>query len=328
MGGNEGGNSGISEFISLVLEPVAREQVGNMEINATNGLLADIVDLNAELSREREVPEVSPQEEEVGKAQELSSHEEEVSSHEEGYCPPPSQEDGNMPITGGPCHHNGGGAPHQQITTRASGQTSLQNNDDPSSKQTDIRFFLTRGGKKGENSTIHASKIQQPSFSTPQELDDPIDKMRLIRNKMVDARRAADRSKAEDAVLIRKEYKKTWMGEDLTHAKDVDNERVQDVLQLVVIGADVEALYPSLTDIEVANICFEAIMKSKIIFSNINYRKARLYIATNMNKTDQRTSPLWRVLPRRTSRGGVRPGVTASPDNEEHWFFPAVQLTE
>ena len=45
------------------------------------------------------------------------------------------------------------------------------------------------------------------------------------------------------------------MGEDLTHAKDVDNERVQDVLQLVVIGADVKALYPCLTDIQVANIC-------------------------------------------------------------------------
>ena len=42
MGGNEGGNQGISEFISLVLEPVAREQEGNMEINATNGPLADV----------------------------------------------------------------------------------------------------------------------------------------------------------------------------------------------------------------------------------------------------------------------------------------------
>ena len=39
MVGNEGGNAGISEFIYLV---VAREQSGNMEINATNGLLADI----------------------------------------------------------------------------------------------------------------------------------------------------------------------------------------------------------------------------------------------------------------------------------------------
>ena len=52
MGGNEGGNSGISEFLSLVLEPVAREQDGSMEINATNGLLADIFDLNEELEKE------------------------------------------------------------------------------------------------------------------------------------------------------------------------------------------------------------------------------------------------------------------------------------
>ena len=68
-------------------------------------------------------------------------------------------------------------------------------------------------------------------------------------------------------------------------------------------------------------------LKSKIAFKNINYRKALLYIAVNMNKTDQRTSPLWRVLPRRTSRGGVRPGVTSSPDNEEHWYFPGAELT-
>jgi hypothetical protein len=34
------------------------------------------------------------------------------------------------------------------------------------------------------------------------------------------------------------------------------------------------------------------------------------------------------VLPRRTARGGVRPGVTASPENEEHWVFPRVEPTE
>ena len=61
MGGNVGGNSGISEFLSLVLEPVAREQKDNMEINATNGLLADIYDLNKEL--EKETVEVSTSEE-------------------------------------------------------------------------------------------------------------------------------------------------------------------------------------------------------------------------------------------------------------------------
>ena len=156
-------------------------------------------------------------------------------------------------------------------------------------------------------------------------IDEPVDKMRLIRNKMVEARRASDRDKAKDSKVVKEPMKK-WGGEDVIHAKDVDNTLIQDILQVVVIGADVEALFPNLADIEVANICFEAVLKSKIVFKNINYRKALLYIAINMNKTDQRTSPLWRVLPRRTSRGGVRPGVTSSPDNEEHWYFPGAEL--
>jgi hypothetical protein len=28
-----------------------------------------------------------------------------------------------------------------------------------------------------------------------------------------------------------------------------------------------------------------------------------------------------------TVRGGVRPGMLASPENEEHWAFPRVELT-
>ena len=38
MGGNVGGNAGISEFVSLVLEPVADEMKGKVEINSTGGL--------------------------------------------------------------------------------------------------------------------------------------------------------------------------------------------------------------------------------------------------------------------------------------------------
>ena len=113
----------------------------------------------------------------------------------------------------------------------------------------------------------------------------------------------------------------------VTLARDVLNKFVQDQTKITVVGADVEALYPNLADVEVANICFEAVMGSKIIFRNINYRKALLYLATCMHKTDQRTSPLWGALPRRTSRGGVRPGVTASPDCEVNWYFPSVELT-
>ena len=66
-GENYGGNSGISEFLSLVLEPLAREQSGNKEINATNGLLADISDLNKDLDSEKESEVVSIPEEQFSK---------------------------------------------------------------------------------------------------------------------------------------------------------------------------------------------------------------------------------------------------------------------
>ena len=69
-------------------------------------------------------------------------------------------------------------------------------------------------------------------------------------------------------------------------------------------------------------------MNSEVDFQNVNYRKARQYIAMCLSKEEQLVSPLKRVLPRRTSKGGTRPGVTASPENEENWSFPEVELTK
>ena len=100
-------------------------------------------------------------------------------------------------------------------------------------------------------------------------MDEPVDKMRMVRNKMVDARQAADRVKDREAMAKTEVMRKKWNDEDLIHAKDVDNKFIQDIMQLVAVGADVEALYPNLSDIEVANICYEAVMKSKISFNNI-----------------------------------------------------------
>ena len=46
MNGNMGMNSPISEFISMVMEPIANEDKNNMEINSTDGLIADIKKTN------------------------------------------------------------------------------------------------------------------------------------------------------------------------------------------------------------------------------------------------------------------------------------------
>ena len=46
----------------------------------------------------------------------------------------------------------------------------------------------------------------------------------------------------------------------------------------MIIGSDVEGLYPALDDLEVANICYHAILRSKIKFDNIDYQKASIYM--------------------------------------------------
>ena len=83
-----------------------------------------------------------------------------------------------------------------------------------------------------------------------------------------------------------------------------------------------EALYPNLSDIEVAQICYNVVMESSIQFTNINFKLARTYIAMKLSNTC-----LHRVLPRMTSRGGVRLGVTAPVEKDDHWAFPNVELT-
>ena len=95
-----------------------------------------------------------------------------------------------------------------------------------------------------------------------------------------------------------------------------------DILEVVVVGADVAALYPSLADLEVGIICHNAVMNTNIKFNNINYRIAAKYVSIYLSETEARLSPMFPILPRRTSKQGVRPGVTSNPDNESSWWYP------
>ena len=325
MGGNVGGNTGISEFLSLVMEPVAREQEGNMEINATSGLLNDITTLNKDL-RQEEGKRVS---EEIVKGI-ISGILDGVSSHQEGIQPPTeyapeeisSQQEGED------------GCPSQEQRTLDE-MSSLHEESQPPAEEVssqqfeknDIRAYLAKSRNQAK---IHGDVNKDITFSV-QPNDEPVDKMRMIRNKMADSRRKEENRATEDALILRRNKSRPDIinGQKVTYATDVDRSLVQDEDELVLVGADVISLFPSMVDIDVANLCYDAVMASKIKFSSIDYRKARLYIASNMNKTDQRLSPLWRVLPRRKSGvGGVRPGVTASPECEENWIFPVADLTD
>ena len=74
---------------------------------------------------------------------------------------------------------------------------------------------------------------------------------------------------------------------------------------MVVCGADVEALYPSLSDIQVAEIVYQAIIETEVGFEGVDYMEACKYIVLNSTAQECRTSPLRRILPRRRHFIGV-----------------------
>ena len=137
-----------------------------------------------------------------------------------------------------------------------------------------------------------------------------------------------------DRVKI-KRIAQTRRGQRLLKAGEVENKMVQDkAVNQVVVGSDVEALYPSLQDTKVAEIIFKAIMETKVQFEGVNYQEGARYIVLNCTEQECRLGPLGRVLPVRRYVKGTRPGITGSGPmgaeigDQEQWKFPRVSLTD
>ena len=79
---------------------------------------------------------------------------------------------------------------------------------------------------------------------------------------------------------------------------------------------------------DVAEIVYEAVLKTKIKFENIDWLEGCKYIALTSTEQECRLGPLKRVLPRRRCVTGTRPGITGedplSKDtgNQDQWEFP------
>ena len=83
------------------------------------------------------------------------------------------------------------------------------------------------------------------------------------------------------------------------------------------------------------NIVYKAKLETEIKFNNIDFKEAVRYIALNWTEMECRTSNIWRLLPRRSKKQGVRPGMTGEgplgPDEgkKDQWKFPNLgRLTE
>ena len=83
-----------------------------------------------------------------------------------------------------------------------------------------------------------------------------------------------------------------------------------------------------------ANAAYKAMVDTEIKFTNINYKEAAKYIASNWSEAQVATSNIRRVLPWRKEKGGTRPGMKninilgPGVNQEKEWRFRLnVELT-
>ena len=160
---------------------------------------------------------------------------------------------------------------------------------------------------------------------------DRVGRMRMMREKLRQSRRRSDQTPISNNMELKavKQTARTMRGHRLLASTRMENERIQKADEKVIIGADVEGLYPALRDLEVAAICYKAVIDSNIVFQNIEYKKLGMYLAMNLTVEEAMIHPLGRVLPTRRSNGGSRPWVTGVlKDAEKMWRSREVDWTE
>ena len=108
----------------------------------------------------------------------------------------------------------------------------------------------------------------------------------------------------------------------------------EDEEKIFIIGADVIALFPSMTSVRTARIARDEVTKSPIECDGMNYKEMSRYICI-MEKMTSGVEKVRRVLPRR-SKDGAKPtdiGIRNREINSKHvdteieWTFPAVEPT-
>ena len=143
--------------------------------------------------------------------------------------------------------------------------------------------------------------------------------------------------------LKRKRLEDWWMNMEMEknnpynilHSEQVLPEMLQDYeVPQVLVGCDVEALYPSLNIDTCCETVYQEIMATNITWEDTDLLEGCRYIALNWSQEQCRKSDLRRILPVRRARNGTRPGVTGEGPmgievhDQEQWRFPAVKLTD
>ena len=109
--------------------------------------------------------------------------------------------------------------------------------------------------------------------------------MKEARTKLTDARKKVERRELEEngeIKVVKQRLARTGRGKGLLRICEVSKEDIQDKEKpMVIVGGDVESLYPPFEDKAVADIVYKAMIETEIKVHNIYYKETVRYIALN-----------------------------------------------
>ena len=94
--------------------------------------------------------------------------------------------------------------------------------------------------------------------------------------------------------------------EDIIEAQKGEKKQHESI---VICGADVCSMFPSLDAKHTAELVKEAAMESEIKFDGIDYKEVATYLAINLRSWEARKDGLYKLLPRRIYRTGQKPTI-------------------
>ena len=158
-----------------------------------------------------------------------------------------------------------------------------------------------------KKTTERIKRIGRASGMTKKELD------KLKNNRKEEGSRSwspEDFRDMEFREVTRKELRKR---SEYIRSTEVRNNLVQNRGERIqVVGSDVEALYPSLEAVEVAQIVYQAILETDVKFVGVDYQEACRMIALTSTEQECCLGPLRNVIPKRRYVKGTRPGITGA----------------
>ena len=154
-----------------------------------------------------------------------------------------------------------------------------------------------------------------------------------------------DKPRKTSADIVKKLRKQEWVKkykkedfEDVNRTWEPYEVLIEDIQDfersMVVIGSDVEALYPSLDVEDCMKIIEEEVKRTSIKWEDLDYLEGTRLIVLNRSAKYCREHELSRILPVRRGKTGTRPGVTGKgplgPDrgDQEQWRWPRVKLSD